>query len=122
MAKSASKPSLPLFYNAIEPLNVRDHANKKVREALRMGTVGKTHAIPLTVDEFGLAQRHFPIVFSVGESPVPIALMGLNDGVNAFLFEDGRAREPNIYTPAYIRRYPFLLAKIKPDSDELTLC
>ena len=122
MAKSASKPNLPLFYNAIEPLNVRDHADKKVRDALRMGNVGTTHAIPLTVDEFGLAQRHFPIVFSVGDNPVPIALMGLNDGVNAFLFEDGRAREPNIYTPAYIRRYPFLLAKIKPDSDDLSLC
>ncbi|MEO7865340.1 MAG: SapC family protein, partial [Sphingomicrobium sp.] len=106
MAKPASNANLPLFYGAIEPLNARIHAGQKVREALRMGDIGKSHAIPLTVDEFGLAQRHFPIVFSVGESPVPIALMGLNDGVNAFLFEDGRAREPNIYTPAYIRRYP----------------
>ncbi|MEO7634591.1 MAG: SapC family protein, partial [Sphingomicrobium sp.] len=34
----------------------------------------------------------------------------------------GRAREPHVYTPAYIRRYPFLLAKINPESDELSLC
>lgn len=122
MAKSAPNSNLPLFYNAVEPLNVRDHGDKKVREALRMNNVGKTHAIPLTVDEFGLAQRHYPIVFSVGDTSVPIALMGLNEGVNAFLFEDGRAREPNMYTPAYIRRYPFMLAKIRPESDELSLC
>jgi len=125
MAKSAQpapKPNLPLFYNALEPINLRDHGELKVRQALKMGKIGKTHAIPLTVDEFGLAQRHYPIVFSVGENPVPIALMGLNEGVNAFLTEEGRLRDENLYTPAYIRRYPFLLAKIKPDSDDLSLC
>lgn len=122
MAKPASNVNLPLLYNAVEPVNQRDHGDMKVREALKMGSVGRTHAIPLTVDEFGLAQRHYPIVFSVGDTPVPIALMGLNEGVNAFLFEDGRPRDQNVYMPAYIRRYPFLLAKIKPDSDELSLC
>jgi hypothetical protein len=87
-----------------------------------MGQVGKTHAIPVTVDEFTLVQRHYPIVFAVGDNPVPIALMGLNEGVNVYLDEDGRPREPNIYIPAYIRRYPFLLARLRPDSDELSLC
>jgi hypothetical protein len=94
----------------------------KVRTLLRMGQVGKTHAIPVTVDEFTLVQRHYPIVFAVGDNPVPIALMGLNEGVNVYLDEDGRPREPNIYIPAYIRRYPFLLARLRPDSDELSLC
>jgi hypothetical protein len=27
-----------------------------------------------------------------------------------------------MYIPAYIRRYPFLLARLRPDSDELSLC
>ena len=48
--------------------------------------------------------------------------MGLNEGVNVFLDEDGRAIDPNLYIPAYIRRYPFLLARLRPDSDELSLC
>ena len=48
--------------------------------------------------------------------------MGLNEGVNVFLDEDGRPRDPIVYIPAYIRRYPFLLAKLRPDSDELSLC
>ncbi|MGE5562857.1 MAG: SapC family protein [Bacillota bacterium] len=122
MATAAPNQNLPLFYNSLEPLNATQHANMKVRTLLRMGQVGKTHAIPVTVDEFTLVQRHYPIVFAVGDNPVPIALMGLNEGVNVFLDEDGRSREPNIYIPAYVRRYPFLLARLRPDSDELSLC
>jgi len=67
-------------------------------------------------------QRHFPIVFSVGGQPVPIALMGLNEGVNVFLDETGRSSDPNLYIPAYLRRYPFVLARLREDSDELSLC
>ena len=39
-----------------------------------------------------------------------------------FLDEKGHAIDNNIYIPAYIRRYPFLLAKLRPESDELSLC
>ena len=88
MATAAPTQNLPLFYNAIEPLNVTQHGKMKVRTVLRMGQVGRTHAIPLTVDEFTLVQRHYPIVFSVGDNPIPIALMGLNEGVNVFLDQD----------------------------------
>jgi hypothetical protein len=122
MATVAPNPNLPLFYNAIEPLTLDQHGKMKVRGITSMPEVGRTHAVPLTVDEFTLVQRHYPIVFSVGEVPVPIALMGLNEGVNVFLDENGRAADPNIYIPAYLRRYPFLLAKLRPESDELSLC
>ena len=122
MATAAPNQNLPLFYNAIEPLNATQHGNMKVRAIQTMPQVGQTHAIPVTVDEFTLVQRHYPIVFAVGESPVPVALMGLNEGVNVFLDEDGRARDSSVYVPAYVRRYPFLLARLRPDSDELSLC
>jgi hypothetical protein len=94
----------------------------KVRTMLRMPQIARTHAIPVTVDEFALVQRHYPIVFTVGDNPIPIALFGLNEGVNVFLDEDGRPLETSIYIPAYVRRYPFLLARLRPDSDELSLC
>jgi hypothetical protein len=122
MATAAPNQGLPLFYNAIEPLNLEQHGKMKVRAITSVPEIGRTHAVPLTVDEFTLVQRHYPIVFSVGGAPVPIALMGLNDGVNVFLDENGRANDPSIYIPAYLRRYPFLLAKLRPDSDELSLC
>ena len=28
----------------------------------------------------------------------------------------------DIYIPAYVRRYPFMLARLRPDSDDLSLC
>ncbi len=122
MATAAPTQNLPLFYNAIEPLNVTQHGKMKVRPVLKMNQVGQTHAIPVTVDEFGLVQRHYPIVFSIGENPIPIALMGLNEGVNVFLDENGRPHDTTLYVPAYVRRYPFLLARLRPDTDELSLC
>jgi hypothetical protein len=122
MATAAPTQNLPLFYNAIEPLNVAQHAKMKVRRVLRMAQIGQTHAIPVTVDEFAMVQRHYPIVFSIGDNPIPIALMGLNEGVNVFLDESGRPNDPSVYIPAYIRRYPFLLARLRQESDELSLC
>ncbi|HEY0629549.1 MAG TPA: SapC family protein, partial [Sphingomicrobium sp.] len=113
---------LPLLYDGLEPLNRNAHGNYKVRRLNGLERVSKAHAIPVTVDEFAMAQRHFPIVFSVGDSPVPIALMGLHEGTNTFFDEKGVAREPNFYLPAYLRRYPFVLARLTQESDELSLC
>src|SRR6478672_3052726 len=122
MATAAPTSNLPLFYSAIEALNLDQHGKMRVRGITTMPEVGRTHAVPLTVDEFTLVQRHYPIVFSVGGTPVPIALMGLNEGVNVFLDETGRPVDNTIYIPAYLRRYPFLLARLRPDTDELSLC
>ena len=118
---SAPQPNLPLFYNDLMPLNSRDHAkwhSKGIDSAKWL--IGQ-HAIPLTVDEFVQAQRDYPIVFSSGENPLPLALMALNEGINTFVDDEGKVNDP-VYLPAYIRRYPFMLAKLQPNSDELSLC
>jgi hypothetical protein len=122
MATAAPTQEMPLFYNALEPLNSGQHSNMKIRRIDKAPTIGATHAVPVTVDEFALLQRHYPIVFSVGPDPVPLALMGLSEGTNVFLDENGLANDPSLYIPAYMRRYPFLLARLRPDSDELSLC
>jgi hypothetical protein len=122
MATAAPNQNLPLFYSALEPLNSTQHGKMKIRQVEKSPAIAQTHAIPVTVDEFGLAQRYYPIVFSIGDNPIPIALMGLNEGVNVFLDPDGRPVDSTIYIPAFIRRYPFLLARLTPESDELSLC
>ena len=118
---SAPQPSLPLFYNDLMPLNSRDHSSFHAKPTDSAKWLVGHHAIPLTVDEFPQAQRDFPIVFSSGDNPLPLALMGLNEGVNVFVDDDGKITDP-VYIPAYIRRYPFMLAKLKADADELSLC
>lgn len=122
MATAAPNQSLPLFYSALEALNVTQHGTKKVRPIEKATVISSTHAIPATVDEFALLQRHYPIVFSVGDQPVPLVLMGLSEGINVYLNEDAKLYDSTIYVPAYMRRYPFLLARLRPDSDDLSLC
>lgn len=118
---SAPQVSLPLFYHGLAPLNRNEHAGWRTRQTdVAKWLVGQ-HAVPLTVEEFPMAQRNFPIIFSQGDEAVPLALMGLNEGVNVFVEPDGTVNTP-IYMPAYARRYPFLLARLRPDADELSLC
>ena len=118
----ASAPQLPLFYNGLEPLSSEVHANFKVKPSDTAPFLVNQHAIPVTVEEFPLIQRHMPIVFSSGDEAIPIALMGLNEGVNVFISDEGRLIDDTIYVPAYIRRYPYMLARLRPDADELSLC
>jgi hypothetical protein len=121
MATAAPANQFPLFYNQLEPLSSVTHANYKSRPADRAPFLAQAHAIPLTIDEFAAAQRYYPVVFSVGDNPVPLALMGLHEGVNVFLDDDGKLIGET-YIPAYVRRYPFMLARLQPDSEELSLC
>jgi hypothetical protein len=118
---ASQAPQLPLFYNNLEPLSSSVHAGFRTRPSETAPFLAKAHAIPITIDEFVAAQRFYPIVFSVGENPVPLALMGLNEGVNAFVDDDGKLLG-EVYIPAYIRRYPFMLARLRPDAEELSLC
>lgn len=118
----ASAPAnLPLFYTDLVPLNTRDHATWHARTIDKAPWLANQHAVPLTAEEFPVAARHFPIVFASGENTVPLALMGLNEGVNVFVEADGTVTN-NVYLPAYARRYPFMLAKLQPTSEELSLC
>ena len=121
MATAPKNPALPLFYKDLIPLNSQQHGNWKTRSTDKAAWLVGVNSIPLTVEEFPQAQRHFPIIFTSGENPVPLALMGMNEGINVFVEEDGSLNTP-VYVPAYARRYPFMLAKLRPDSEELSLC
>ena len=118
---SAPQPSLPLFYQDLMPLNSRDHAKWRSRQTDSIKWLVNQHAVPLTVEEFVSAQRDYPIVFSAGDSPVPLALLGLNEGVNTFVDDAGKPIQ-DFYLPAYARRYPYMLARLTPEAEELSLC
>lgn len=121
MASAPQNAQLPLFYNDLTPLNSRDHGNWRSRTTDKASWLVGQHAVPLTVEEFPQAQKNFPIIFADGDSPVPLALMGLNEGVNVFIDDEGKFTQ-NVYVPAYVRRYPFLLARLSPDAADLSLC
>jgi hypothetical protein len=117
----ATVPALPLFYNDLVPLSSTQHADWKLVTQDVAPFLVHQHAIPVTIDEFILCSRTYPIIFSAGDNPVPLILMAMNEGVNAFVDDDGRLAVPT-YVPAYVRRYPFLLARLNPNGEELSLC
>jgi hypothetical protein len=121
MASAPQEIQLPVFYKDLMPLSLQEHAKWHARPSDKAPWMVGQHAIPLTVEEFPLAQRTLPIIFSSGPQPVPLALMGMNEGVNVFVDDEGTMIAPT-YVPAYVRRYPFLLVKLRPDNDDLSLC
>ncbi len=72
--------------------------------------VRSVRAIPLVFSEFSTAQRHFPIVFSSLEDPVPLAVVAVLDDTNLFVDEQGEW-DPLCYVPSYLRCYPFAFAR-----------
>ena len=114
--------NLPLLYSGLEPLSRQAHGDKKLRRLDSIPAINQAHAVPVTVDEFMLAGRFYPIIFSAGEQPVPLALMGLHEGANTFFDAEGKLIDTNVYIPAYLRRYPFMLARLTEATDQLSLC
>ncbi len=122
MATAAPQnPNLPLLYRELVPISQQEHATWRYKSNDSGKFLSTEHAVPVTVEEFAIVQRFYPIIFSSGDQPVPLALMGLNEGVNTFIDDEGKMIQ-EAYVPAYVRRYPFLLAKLRPDTDELSLC
>ena len=121
MASAPAENSLPLFYKDLVPLNSKEHAKWATRGINNAKFMEGAHAIPLTAEEFVMASRHYPIIFSAGDNSVPLALMGLNEGVNIFM-DDSHQFTDKVYIPAYVRRYPFMLARLQQDAEELSLC
>lgn len=120
-SQPVQNPALPLFYGSIVPLSSQVHADFGLKPRENFAFASATHAVPLTVDEFAVAQRFFPVVFGVGEGAAPLALMGLQEGQNQFVDGDGNWRA-NTYVPAYARRHPFILARLTEEAQELSLC
>jgi len=98
-----------LFYTAPEPLSKEKHGDLGVNRIDKpFAFAAKGHVVPLTTAEFPFAAISYPIIFA-GEERLPLAVMGINQGDNLFITPDG-AFVVGGYVPAFIRRFPFVLA------------
>ncbi|NIJ09487.1 hypothetical protein FHS31_003120 [Sphingomonas vulcanisoli] len=119
MASAPQNNPLPILYKELTPLSTQEHGGWKAHQAPDWGIIKGHHAFPITVEEFIMASQRHPIVFT--DDDVPLALFGLNEGVNVFI-DDANQMINEPYLPAYVRRYPFMLVQVQPNSEELTLC
>ncbi|MEM9667387.1 MAG: SapC family protein [Pseudomonadota bacterium] len=109
-----------LFYRKPEPLSHAAHGHLGVQQIEHpFAFLRDAHAVPITVTEFGMAATSYPVIF-VGEDYTPIAVMGVRQGQNLYVTDDGRT-EPDYYVPAFVRRYPFVFANDSANS-QLLLC
>jgi hypothetical protein len=106
-----------LFYNRPARLNRIAHAKLRFTPLTNFEFARKVTAVPLMAVEFPLACRQYPIIFVQSPEGVVVAqaVLSLAEGVNSFI--DDKGRWTATYVPAFIRRYPFVLAEIpdKPD-------
>jgi hypothetical protein len=109
-----------MFYRKPEPLSLDKHRNLGVKQiAAPFSFLRESHAVPITVSEFGVAATCYPIIF-VGADKTPVAVMGVRQNENEYVDAAGQP-DPDTYIPAFVRRYPFVFAS-DPANDKLLLC
>ncbi|MEX0940925.1 MAG: SapC family protein [Pseudomonadales bacterium] len=100
-----------LFYDKPAALNKVAHKDFKIKPVEGdFGFARNTNSVILAGVEFTEAAKEYPIVFAkAGDNIVPVALLGLRNEENLFVDDQGKwdAR----YIPAFVRRYPFVLAE-----------
>ncbi|HEX5306165.1 MAG TPA: SapC family protein [Dyella sp.] len=106
------------FYERPVPLNRTAHKDLRLKPVPSLKFAANVHSVPLTGVEFPAAARDVPILFAGADmkDAGPMALLGLRQNENLFVDADGQWA-PNTYVPAFIRRYPFILAE-KPADQE----
>lgn len=109
-----------LFYRKIVAIDKDKHRHLRIGAIKDHKYAKDTNSVPVAVVEFFEAAREYPIVFGgkAGPTPVPAVLLGLGNNENLFIGDsglwDGR------YIPAFVRRYPFVLANT--GNDQLLVC
>lgn len=119
----------PPMYQSLVPLDRRAHRDlKMLTGATPVERTKGLNSLFLAMVEFADACKEFPIVFvHVGPIPAdgsqrpiaPLAVLGLKPGSNLFVKEGvwtGR------YQPAYLRRYPFVMARLDGNEENMAIC
>jgi hypothetical protein len=116
----SAQGGLPLFYSNPVPIEAGRHGTLKIRKTRSYAYASQTNALPVVVDEFASLEGHYPIVFSTGDRPSALVLVGLRASENLFLEADG-AWKAGYPVPAYVRRYPFILVE-STNRERVVLC
>jgi hypothetical protein len=109
----------PFGYKEIVPFN----RTQKVR-LLAPGELPEfargLNAVPISYSEFAPVSREYPIVFTPMDKErtvfTAVATLGLVAGEN--LYNQGDSWAAGTYVPAYVRRYPFCMARVTFDKVE----
>lgn len=112
--------SLGIIYERPVLLNRDLHKKRRIKPNSSFAFSRKANSLYLACAEFAEACKEYAIVFARvdGGRIAPLALLGLRDGENLFVNADGRWEAH--YVPAFVRRYPFVLAEF--DGAQMGVC
>ena len=112
--------SQTLYYEKPVLLNREQHRSRKIRPSGGFGFARQANSLYLAGVEFTEACKEYAIVFTkqAGGKVAPVVVLGLRDREN--LFVDGQDRWTAAYVPAFVRRYPFVLAELP--GEQLGVC
>ena len=75
-----------LLYKQPELLNHQAHGSLGLRRPERPFEFARSaRVLPLTLGEIPSAQKHYPVIFSDMDNPVPLAVVGTDEDVNLFV-------------------------------------
>lgn len=110
----------PVLYAKPVPLTPQRHAKLRLAAERDYAVAAGVNSVPVNAIELRHAAKHYPVVFSARAPAMSICILGLSEGENLFVGEDGRWAADH-YVPAYIRRYPFIFMA-GPDRQQYVLC
>lgn len=112
----------PIFYKKVVPLNKEQHSKLYVETIEGFGFAEQTNSLYIAAVEFANIAREYPIVFGSDSNGgiFPVVLLGLKNNQNLFI--NGNGEWKATYIPAYVRRYPFILASADTDAGQFTVC
>lgn len=108
-----------LFYKEAVPVSSKQHSSVSIDTTQDYSFANGVNSVPLTATEFPFAARDYVIVFAGAETPMPAAILGLQQDRNLFVSDEGRWQ--GRYIPAFVRRYPFVFSSSE-DGATFTLC
>ena len=106
----SDEPSLPLFFTRVEGVNPALHPDLTLDRATGYAFAAKAQSVPLGLSELETAAQHYPVLFTTGPEPTPVALLGLQEGRNLFVMGQGTWLA-DAYVPAYVRAFPFVFVE-----------
>jgi hypothetical protein len=103
-------------FKHLVPLDKEQHRHLRLSANQPYHFAASEILIPVVSAEISQIAREFPIVFPKDGNGVPMALTGIEPGVNAYVKNTGQWL--GRYIPAHVRRYPFQLAEHQASLDD----
>jgi hypothetical protein len=108
------------LYSSPVVLNSVTHKDLKVAPISNFNFAKGFNSCVILGQEFLEAAKYYPIVFSkTDDTLTPVIVLGISE--NQFVNKEGKWQEAT-YVPAFIRRYPYILAEGLSQDGSLTVC